>query len=94
MLGYTGGGVGVYDVTTPYDLSTASRGGEFDLPAVSTPGGVVFDPTMSTLYVPDYSGDDVTALEVPLQIEVPSTFDGGVSVPIAGSSIAQYDSGG
>jgi len=91
VLGYTGGGVGVYDVTTPYDLSTANRVGEFDLPAVSTPGGVVFDPTMSTLYVPDYSGDDVTALEVPLQIEVPSTFDGGVSVPIAGSSIAQYD---
>ncbi|PNW65621.1 UNVERIFIED_CONTAM: hypothetical protein BEN50_21925 [Euhalothece sp. KZN 001] len=31
VMGYTGGGVGVYDVTTPYDVSTATKTGEFEL---------------------------------------------------------------
>ena len=91
VMGYTGGGVGVYDVTTPYDVSTATKTDEFEFAGVAAPGGIVFDPTMSTVYVPDYSGDDITAFEAPLQLETASTFDAGVSTPIPGSSIAQYN---
>ncbi len=91
VMGYTGGGVGIYDVTTPYDISTATKTGEFELSEVSTPGGIVWDPTMSTVYIPDYSGDDITAFEAPLQLETPSTFDAGVSKPIPGNSIASYN---
>ncbi|RLM53907.1 PKD domain-containing protein [Halobellus sp. Atlit-31R] len=91
VIGYSGGGVGVYDVSTPYDVSTATKTGESEFPGVAAPGGITFDPTMSTVYVPDYSGDDVTALDVPLQLETPSTFDAGVSEPIPGNSIASYN---
>ncbi|MDR9412756.1 MAG: PKD domain-containing protein, partial [Haloferacaceae archaeon] len=91
MLGYTGGGVGVYDVTTPYDLSTATRSGEFQPSEASAPGGIVWDPTQSTVYIPDYDTDDITAYRAPLLLEAPSTFDAGVTEPIPGSSIARYN---
>jgi hypothetical protein len=91
VMGYSGGGVGVYDVSTPYDLSTATRSGEFRPSEASAPGGIVWDPTQSTVYIPDYDTHDITAYRAPLLLETPSTFDAGGSVPIPGSSIAQYN---
>jgi len=65
VIGYTGDDVNEYDLSTAWDVSTASYLQNFSVAAQETaPTGIFFKPDGTKMYVIGYTGDDVNEYDL------------------------------
>ena len=73
VIGYTGKDVNEYDLSTAWDVSTASYLQNFSVSAQETsPSGIFFKPDGTKMYVIGYTGDDVNEYDLSTAWDVTS----------------------